>query len=110
MFLGTIILTLAIYNKKIRQTRKSLEKLNTDLALINAELEDKITEIKTLSGLLPICSQCKKIRNDEGYWTQLEGYISERTSATFSHGICPHCAEELYPEAMDRLRTKGANP
>lgn len=108
-FLVVLVLTLATYNKKMRLSRKSLEKSNSDLAQINTELQDKIHEIKTLSGLLPICAQCKKIRNDEGYWTQLEGYISEHTSATFSHGICPHCAEQLYPKAMDRLRFKDGS-
>jgi tetratricopeptide (TPR) repeat protein len=105
-FLGTIILILGSYNRNMRQTRKSLEKSNADLAFINAELQDKAREIKTLSGLLPICGHCKKIRDDEGYWNQLEGYISERTSATFSHGICPHCAETMFPEAMEHLRSK----
>jgi len=105
-FLVVLVLTLATYNKKMRLSRTSLEKSNSDLAQINTELQDKIHEIKTLSGLLPICAQCKKIRNDEGYWTQLEGYISEHTSATFSHGICPHCAEQLYPKAMEQLRFK----
>jgi hypothetical protein len=71
-------------------------------------LQDRVNEIKTLSGLLPICAQCKKIRNDKGYWTHVERYISERTTATFTHGICPHCADELYPETMDRIRTKDA--
>jgi tetratricopeptide (TPR) repeat protein len=105
-FLATTILILGSYTKKMRQTRKSLEKSNSDLVYTNAELQDKVREIKTLSGLLPICGHCKKIRDDEGYWTQLEGYISERTSATFSHGICPHCAEAMYPEAMEHMRAK----
>lgn len=57
-----------------------------------------IAEVKELSGLLPICASCKKIRDDKGYWNQLEGYISEHSSAQFSHGICPDCMEELYGE------------
>ena len=109
-FLVTIILVLGNHNKKMRQNRTSMEKANTHLAHINTELQDKINEIKTLSGLLPICAQCKKIRDDAGYWTQLEGYISERTTATFSHGICPNCAEELYPKSQERLRARGAAP
>jgi RNase P subunit RPR2 len=101
------VIILATYNKKMRQTKNSIEQSNADLERINTELQEKIHEVKTLSGLLPICAQCKKIRDDEGYWTQLEGYISERTSATFTHGICPHCADALYPAAMDRMRTKS---
>ena len=57
-----------------------------------------LKEIKTLSGMLPICASCKKIRDDKGYWNQLELYISEHSSAEFSHGICPECSEKLYSE------------
>jgi len=56
------------------------------------------SEIKTLSGLLPICASCKKIRNDDGYWEQIESYIRQHSEAEFSHGICPDCARKLYPE------------
>jgi hypothetical protein len=61
------------------------------------KLQRSIEEIKTLSGLLPICSACKKIRDDDGYWKQIENYISEYTDARFSHSICPDCKEKLYP-------------
>ena len=61
------------------------------------KLQTSLDEIKTLSGLLPICSACKKIRDDDGYWKQIEHYISEYTDARFSHGICPDCREKLYP-------------
>jgi hypothetical protein len=60
------------------------------------ELESKIEEIKVLSGLLPICAYCKKIRDDQGYWNQLESYIEKRSDAHFSHGICEECTEKLY--------------
>ncbi|MDP1832793.1 MAG: tetratricopeptide repeat protein [Geothrix sp.] len=109
-FLGAIVFLLGNYGKQMRQAKKRLEQSNADLASINTELQDKINEVKTLSGLLPICAQCKKIRDDEGYWTQLEGYISERTSAIFTHGICPHCAEALYPDAMKQMTAKGEKP
>ncbi len=95
-----IILLLVWYNNKIKKNKLMLEKTNLELARLNQELQDRMTEIKTLTGLLPICAQCKKIRNDEGYWEQLEGYISEHTAATFTHGICPNCAEVFFPEAM----------
>ena len=62
------------------------------------ELKKALSEIKTLSGLLPICAYCKKIRNDDGYWEQIEGYIKERSLAEFSHGICPECMEKYYPD------------
>ncbi len=53
-------------------------------------------EIKTLKDFLPICVKCKKIRDDKGYWNQVESYISKHTATEFSHGICPHCAKEFY--------------
>ncbi len=61
------------------------------------QLEHSTNEIKTLRGLLPICMYCKKIRDDKGYWTQMEAYISERSEAEFSHGLCPECAATWYP-------------
>jgi YesN/AraC family two-component response regulator len=67
-----------------------------------AELQEALAAIKTLHGILPICSSCKKIRDDEGSWTQIEAYISEHTDAEFSHGICSECAEKLYPDYIKR--------
>ena len=61
------------------------------------KLEEALSEDKTLSGLLPICANCKKIRDDQGYWNQIEIYIGERSEVDFSHGICPGCFEKLYP-------------
>ncbi len=62
------------------------------------DLQDALAEVKNLSGLLPICASCKKIRDDKGYWNQIEAYIQERSEAVFSHGICPECAIKLYPD------------
>ncbi len=75
--------------------RKQLEMERETLI---AELKDALSKVKTLSGFLPICASCKKIRNDEGYWQQIEAYIRENTDASFSHGICPECASKLYPD------------
>lgn len=69
---------------------------------INTELSKALSEVKQLSGLLPICASCKKIRDEKGEWHVLEGYIQKRTDATFSHGICPDCARRLYPDFVDR--------
>ena len=66
------------------------------------ELEQALLDVKTLKGLLPICASCKKIRDDKGYWTQLEQYVTEHSSAEFTHGICPTCIDELYPEYKDK--------
>jgi two-component system cell cycle sensor histidine kinase/response regulator CckA len=62
------------------------------------ELQTALLKVKTLSGLVPICASCKKIRDDKGYWNQIESYISEHSEAEFSHGICPECARRLYPD------------
>jgi PAS domain-containing protein len=61
-------------------------------------LQEALTNIKTLRGLLPICAACKKIRDDKGYWNQIESYIRDHSEAEFSHSICPDCAKKLYPE------------
>ncbi|MBW2410658.1 MAG: PAS domain S-box protein [Deltaproteobacteria bacterium] len=68
--------------------------------LIN-KLQNALNKIKTLSGIIPICASCKKIRDDKGYWNQLENYINEHSEAHFSHGICPECAEKLYPDLQN---------
>ena len=63
-----------------------------------AEREKALAEIKVLGGLLPICMSCKKIRDDQGYWNQIETYIRSHSQAEFSHSLCPECAHKLYPE------------
>jgi two-component system sensor histidine kinase/response regulator len=66
------------------------------------ELQDAIVDIKTLSGLVPICASCKKIRDDKGYWTQLEAYLQAHSQARFSHGVCPDCMKKLYPDFIPK--------
>lgn len=78
--------------------RKQIAQEKENLIL---ELKSALSEVKTLSGLLPICSSCKNIRNDRGYWEKIEGYIGTHSNALFSHGICPDCASKLYPEIFD---------
>lgn len=68
-----------------------------ELRRLNRELEDALVQVKQLSGLLPICAGCKKIRDDNGYWQQIEVYIRDHSEADFSHGLCPDCAKKLYP-------------
>jgi PAS domain S-box-containing protein len=67
------------------------------------ELQTALARVKMLSGLLPICANCKKIRDDQGYWKQVETYISSHSEATFTHGICPDCTRKLYPEYDDTV-------
>ncbi len=70
-------------------------------------LQHTLAEVKTLSGLLPICANCKKVRDDTGYWQQIESYVSQHSQAQFSHGICPDCLKKLYPEEYERMRLKN---
>lgn len=85
------------FRELIMEFKHSIEK---DLELIcqKIETENALKEVKKLSGLLPICSYCHKIRDDKGYWNQIEAYIQEHSEARFSHGICKECAERHYPE------------
>lgn len=82
----------------ILERNTELEKKNKELERLLNENQQAKSEIKTLRGILPICAQCKKIRNDEGYWTAIESYISKHSDAEFTHGMCQDCAEELYPD------------
>jgi len=79
---------IAIYKSQAEKERKKLI----------AELRAALAKVKLLSGMLPICAACKKIRDDQGYWNQIESFIREHSEAEFSHGICPDCAQRLYPD------------
>ncbi|MBI5250382.1 MAG: PAS domain S-box protein [Desulfomonile tiedjei] len=74
------------------------EKAEQVLAKLVDELQEALAKVKTLSGLLPICASCKKIRDDKGYWTQVEVFVRDHSEADFTHSICPECAAKLYPE------------
>lgn len=74
--------------------RKAEEERN----MLIADLKEALSEVKTLRGCLPICSHCKKIRDDKGYWNRIESYLTEHSDAEFSHGICPDCMKEHYPD------------
>jgi YesN/AraC family two-component response regulator len=76
--------------------RETLEKKTYDLIKTNRELKQALSEIKQLSSFLPICSSCKKIRDDDGYWNRIESYIETHTDSVFTHSICPQCSEKLY--------------
>ncbi len=74
------------------------KKNEAEREMLIRDLKDALAEVKRLSGLLPICASCKKIRDDKGYWQQIERYMSEHAAVRFSHGICPDCARKLYPD------------
>lgn len=88
--------------KPIREV-EVLARVRTHLAFRRAylELAKAMARIKTLQGIIPICANCKNVRDDQGFWHQVEAYVRERTLAEFSHGICPECLQRLYPEFAD---------
>ena len=81
---------------------RQLEHKNIELEKLNHDLQHALTEVKTLSGLLPICAHCKKIRDDKGYWNQIETYMAKRIDVEFTHGICPSCAKKFFPESKQQ--------
>ncbi|MDC7223075.1 MAG: hypothetical protein PQJ60_04995, partial [Spirochaetales bacterium] len=82
----------------------SREKAQKYLIKKNEELRKAADEIKALRKIIPICSYCKKIRDDEGYWSQVEEYLSDRENLVFSHGICPDCLEKYHPDALPKKK------
>ncbi len=94
--------------KPVREV-EVLARVRTHLALRRAylELASAYERIQTLQGIIPICANCKKIRDDHGAWHQLEAYMRERTRAEFSHGICPECIRRLYPEFASEYDERG---
>ncbi len=83
---------------ELRRLNAELEAGNEARERLILELQNALAEVKTLSGLLPICASCKKIRDDEGYWNQLEAYIQDHSDAVLSPSLCPECAKKLYPD------------
>jgi ABC-type amino acid transport substrate-binding protein len=82
--------------REMRRRRRT----EKELGRVVQQLRSSLAEIKTLRGILPICAHCKKIRDDKGYWTQVESYVSQRTEAEFTHGLCPDCVKTLYPDLV----------
>jgi DNA-binding NtrC family response regulator len=85
----------ALAEAKERTRRKQAEE---DREKLVHELQEALARVKTLSGMLPICASCKKIRDDKGYWSQIESYISTHSDAEFTHGMCPDCEKKAYEE------------
>jgi len=90
---GEVVGTFGVFRDITDRKKAEIEREE----LIN-QLQDALSKIKVLSGLIPICSHCKKIRDDKGFWNKLEDYIAQHSDTTFSHGTCPECAKKLYPE------------
>ena len=90
------------YHNKMEELVKTR---TDDLTQTNRKLQISLKKIKTLSGFLPICASCKKIRDDKGYWNKIESYIAQHSEAEFSHSFCPECLKKLYPEFYDEDHT-----
>lgn len=86
--------------KNVIEMHLQLVSTSYDLERKNRQLEQTLSEVKTLRGLLPICASCKKVRDDKGYWDQIEDYVHKQYEVEFSHSLCPDCAKSLYPELM----------
>ena len=86
------------WHEEISRLMNELIATKRELQQKTMELQDALGKVKLLSGYLPICASCKKIRDDKGYWQAVENYISSHSEAKFSHGICPECIKKLYPE------------
>lgn len=87
----TFLILIVIFSFRLDTAAKERENIILDL-------QDALAEVTTLRGIIPICSSCKKVRDDKGYWNQIESYIRDHSEADFSHSICPECAKELYPD------------
>lgn len=101
--LSTAATTSGLYMLRVR----NLKRREKELA---RRVEETMAKVKVLSGLLPICASCKKIRDDKGYWSQIEQYIRDHSQADFSHGICPECMRELYPDYSARMKQSDQAP
>jgi hypothetical protein len=127
---GLLLTWMAFFGGFISKMRRDLKKQNYMIQKVHQDLKKEVGirwqaekekdrlilylqkalgKIKTLGGLLPICANCKKIRDDKGYWNQIESYIRDHSEADFSHSICPDCTEKLYPGLLIDERTPAHN-
>jgi hypothetical protein len=87
-----------------KHAEEQLRRYSAELERKNKELQDALAKVKQLTGMLPICASCKKIRDDKGYWSGVETYVSEHTDAVFSHGLCPECAKKANEDLDEFIR------
>jgi len=104
-----IFLVCAISIFSIRRWNE-VRAVKNELLRKNKDLQKALDEIKRLRGILPICMECKKIRDDAGYWHPVELYIRDHSEAEFTHGICPDCMRKLYPDMAEDAEAAGADP
>lgn len=92
-----------LWRRRYLSSKAAEAKIAIEKKQVEAELHIAEEVLETLSGLIPICANCKKVRDDKGYWEQVEGYIAKRSAARFTHSYCPDCVKELYPELYDKV-------
>jgi hypothetical protein len=110
LVIGLTYLSIGVYQKRINRMFEAEQKLrqmsveqNDEIVRKNVELEAALADIRQLSGLLPLCASCKKVRDDDGYWRQIESYVQQHSEAQFSHSLCPDCVRKLYPDLADEV-------
>ncbi|QHI68111.1 hypothetical protein [Tichowtungia aerotolerans] len=103
VYIASMIFFFVIACVVIYSYRKIMQQLINQISDQRDELTEALKQVRTLTGLLPICASCKKVRNDSGYWDQLEDYIQNHSDAKFSHAICPDCLNKLYPELANEV-------
>lgn len=114
VYVACIALSCMVSSVTVIRYRQAMDKLlgqvaeqRDKLSSRNAELVRAMEQVKRLSGMLPICSACKRIRDDKGYWRQIESYVREHSEAEFTHGICPDCVRVLYPDDCEPFPAEG---
>jgi hypothetical protein len=96
--------------RNLRGHLQARQRAEAERERLIAELQEALANVKTLRGLIPICSSCKKVRDDQGYWTQLETYLAQHSEAEFSHGLCLDCMRRLYPGYSEEVEARMAQP
>lgn len=103
---GFLLSIFILFLKKEKEDYNTLKRLNLKLEdeveQRTKDLKHTLEKVRVLSGMLPICSRCKKIRDDKGYWNQIEAYIRDHSDAEFTHSLCPECMKEIFPEYKDK--------
>jgi hypothetical protein len=89
-----------------RTHRWRVHALRADARKLQRLIEEALTQVKTLRGLLPVCAGCKKIRDDTGYWNHMETYLAQHSEVDFSHGLCPACVESYYPDYAAAVKSE----